>query len=207
MGCINSAPKSDQTKIIDQQIKQAKKEDTKVQVLFLGTGESGKSTFLKQIIFLTKDGDVKDDFRLQTKNIGAMKENLLHGMCELIRKATEDDLLPKECSKAIDVVQRAEDIGPEEGEALKFLWMQDGIQHVWKEQLVRVPPFLDYFLERVDQIPDPQYKLTCDEILRVRQKTTGIQWYDIPPKVCYSPTRNLSWRKLFCQVKILSLNF
>eukprot|EP01126_Amoeba_proteus_P050080 TRINITY_DN5886_c0_g1_i11.p1 TRINITY_DN5886_c0_g1~~TRINITY_DN5886_c0_g1_i11.p1 ORF type:complete len:156 (-),score=19.61 TRINITY_DN5886_c0_g1_i11:988-1455(-) len=154
MGCINSAPKSDQTKIIDQQIKQAKKEDTKVQVLFLGTGESGKSTFLKQIIFLTKDGDVKDDFRLQTKNIGAMKENLLHGMCELIRKATEDDLLPKECSKAIDVVQRAEDvrivmlgkifvlmsfqIGPEEGEALKFLWMQDGIQHVWKEQLVRV---------------------------------------------------------------------
>jgi len=127
---------------------------------------------------------VKDDHRLQLKNIGAMKENVLNGMNAMIKKALDDELLrkTKEVTKAIATVNSAEDLGPEEAQAIKLLWEQKAIKEVWEKKSVLLPTCLDYFLNDIDRITAPDFLMTPDDILRVRHKTTGVQWYEIPPK-------------------------
>eukprot|EP01127_Copromyxa_protea_P012387 TRINITY_DN3226_c0_g1_i1.p1 TRINITY_DN3226_c0_g1~~TRINITY_DN3226_c0_g1_i1.p1 ORF type:complete len:349 (-),score=88.62 TRINITY_DN3226_c0_g1_i1:149-1195(-) len=186
MGCVQSASeKTDESKRIDELLKQEQKAPPNTKVLLLGTGEAGKTTFLKQIIFLTKEGDVKDDHRLQLKNIGAMKENILNGMNAMVKKALDDDLIrksSKEIAKAITTISQAEDLGPEEAQAVKLLWEQKGVKEVWEKRLVLLPTCLDYFLNDIDRVTAADFYMTPDDILRVRHKTTGVQWYDIPPK-------------------------
>jgi hypothetical protein len=152
----------------------------------LGTGEAGKTTFLKQIIFITtKDqGDSTDEQRLQAKNFVAMKENILYGIQALAKKAIELGLTnkTKENVRALEALSEVEDLGPGEVEHVKLLWAEEGVKEVCEKKLCSYPACLDYFLDDLDRVTAPDYVMTPDDILRVRQKTTGVQWFDIPAK-------------------------
>jgi len=186
MGCTNSGSekKTPVSDGIDKMLRDEQKTPTKTKVLLLGTGESGKTTFLKQVIFLTNEGGVTDP-RLQLKNVGAMHENVISGMKTLVERALEEELLrkTKEVNKALDVLNTARDVlGAEEAHAVKFLWEQEAIKEVWDKKNLLLPASLSYFLNDIDRISAPDFVMTPDDILRVRYKTTGVQCYDIPQK-------------------------
>lgn len=51
--------------------------------------------------------------RLQLKNIGAMKENILNGMNAMVKRALDDELIKKnnkEVAKSIATINQAEDV-------------------------------------------------------------------------------------------------
>lgn len=105
MGCVqgSSVAKTEESKKIDELLKAEQKAPPNTKVLLLGTGEAGKTyvrflyifktfyplsilfganalfrTFLKQIIFLTKEGDVKDDHRyIYTDFLGVVGETCM----------------------------------------------------------------------------------------------------------------------------------
>eukprot|EP01126_Amoeba_proteus_P059666 TRINITY_DN7810_c0_g2_i1.p1 TRINITY_DN7810_c0_g2~~TRINITY_DN7810_c0_g2_i1.p1 ORF type:complete len:336 (+),score=54.93 TRINITY_DN7810_c0_g2_i1:178-1185(+) len=172
--CLSS--RSDVSLQIDATIRR----DASVQILkllFLGSGESGKSTILKQII-LSKDSDVEDS-QLQSKNRDAFKNLVLVGMNSLLRQAQIEDKIPKgkEIEHATAILTEAHDIGPLEVPALTYLWKQDGIQDVLKK---KYQPELEYFMSDIEKFLNPDYIMTREDILHVRQKTTGVRFYDVP---------------------------
>merc|ERR1711879_812788 len=67
------------------------------------------------------------------------------------------------------------DIDTDLAGVLKRLWQDQGIQEAWKHRAaLQVQDTVKYFMENIDRIGNRNYQPTVDDVLRVRNKTTGI---------------------------------
>ena len=179
--CTGKNPEKREAKLcsakIDRELQLSASEDI-VKLLLLGAGESGKSTFVKQMKIIYGDGYSTDELNSFTSIIHG---NLLTSMVEVIKAM--DKLNITVCnpsnqvcaSKIINCPTPGQYIPAEIGEMMKLLWQDDGFQeclkHAVKYQLRDSAP---YYFQRMDEILDPSYTPNEQDVLQLRVVTTGI---------------------------------
>ncbi|KAK4808009.1 hypothetical protein QYF61_016658 [Mycteria americana] len=148
----------------------------------VGTGESGKSTFIKQMRIIHGSGYSEEDKKGFTKLV---YQNIFTAMQSMIRAMETLKILYKyEQNKANAVLIREVDVEKvmtfEQPyvSAIKTLWNDPGIQECYdRRREYQLSDSAKYYLSDVDRIATPGYLPTQQDVLRVRVPTTGIIEY------------------------------
>ncbi|KAG8519136.1 Guanine nucleotide-binding protein subunit alpha-11 [Galemys pyrenaicus] len=147
-----------------------------------GTGESGKSTFIKQMRIIHGAGYSEEDKRGFTKLV---YQNIFTAMQAMIRAMETLKILYKyEQNKANALLVREVDVEkvttfePRYVSAIKTLWGDPGIQECYdRRREYQLSDSAKYYLTDVDRIATSGYLPTQQDVLRVRVPTTGIIEY------------------------------
>jgi len=186
MGACMSGPKGDpeaerRHKEVERQIKEDKAVISQtVKVLLLGSGDSGKSTILKQMRLIH---DVKwspvevENFRQQVFN------NLTFGL-KLVYDALEEFglELEEENQQYLSFINTPIDLRDGEAfptdyyEPLQKLWNDPSMEKCrLRGNEVALPENLNYFFPEMERLFKPDYVPTAQDIIRTRTRTIGIQ--------------------------------
>ncbi|KAJ3405952.1 guanine nucleotide-binding protein subunit alpha [Chytriomyces hyalinus] len=184
MGCSNSVDDKESKQRNDEIENNLKKEKlalrNEVKMLLLGTGESGKSTILKQMK-LIHDNGYNDDEREAFKEI--IFSNTVQSMRVLVEAMANlgipignpDNEKHKQVIMELPNQIEAESFPPEGAAAVKALWADEGVQACFaRSREFQLNDSASYYFEAMDRIGDPKYKPNDQDVLRSRVKTTGI---------------------------------
>lgn len=158
-----------------------KKEMSRVKLLLLGTGESGKSTIFKQmkILYSAEKGYTSKE-REQAKPY--IYGNVFSNLKAVVENSEKYGAIQNEGAKQAFLGllkgddEPAPEINPSIAAILKNLWEDEGIQATWKNRgNFQVQDALKYYLGEIDRIASPHWVPTDADILRSRVRTTGIQ--------------------------------
>mmetsp|Transcript_16452 Transcript_16452/g.23048 ORF Transcript_16452/g.23048 Transcript_16452/m.23048 type:complete len:374 (+) Transcript_16452:154-1275(+) len=153
-------------------------------LLLLGAGESGKSTFLKQLIRIHDKGYDLDARKAFTQSI---YKNILSSIQSILEAMeTNGWELDEKLGDALNVfkeeVKKEENswtIDEEVGDAVKTLWKDKGVRDAFsKRDLPEVGFYLfdgaEYFFNKIDTIKKDDYTPDEEDIVRCRIRTSGI---------------------------------
>lgn len=186
MACCLSAEQQEQKRInqeIEKQLRKDKRDARReLKLLLLGTGESGKSTFIKQMRIIHGTGYSEDDKR---SFIRIVYQNIFMAMNAMIRamdtlKISYKDPTNEENASMIRQIDHETVTNFEQQfvEAIKRLWADSGIQECYdRRREYQLTDSAKYYLDDVDRITQPDYLPSLQDILRVRSPTTGIIEY------------------------------
>ncbi|XP_013108599.1 guanine nucleotide-binding protein subunit alpha-11-like [Stomoxys calcitrans] len=165
-------------------LKWQRETSSEIKVLLLGTGESGKSTFIRQMRIIYDEGyseEERDGYKvLILGTILKSMEALVKAMdnlqisyehkynlrnAQLITNVKIDDFL-----NATDMY----------ASALKDLWNDAGVQHCFQRRReYHIADSIKYYVSHTDRIADANYVPSNDDILHMRAPTTGLVEYKI----------------------------
>lgn len=200
--CVGSSPKLSEdeqktrreqqikTKWIEAQLKNEAKEDNEtIKLLFLGAGESGKSTMLKQmrIIYTQDKAEVFTDEErkhfvnliqsniIQSTKVLCKQSQLLAAHAQEWGVSTEVSPENKALKDEIMKLTYRDQLNPVLGEKILKLWNDAGIQETFKRRsLFQLNDSTQYFYDRLQNVLEKDYKPSTQDILRARIRTTGI---------------------------------
>ncbi|XP_005720358.1 guanine nucleotide-binding protein G(q) subunit alpha-like [Pundamilia nyererei] len=168
---------------IERQLRRDKRESRReYKLLLLGTGESGKSTFIKQMRIIHGRGYSDEDKRgfkqLVYQNIFTAMQAMIQAMNALQipykyehNKANATTVNKADVEKVVTLTNPYID-------ALKSLWSDPGIQECYnRKREYQLSDSAKYYLDDLDRISDTGYLPTQQDVLRVRVPTTGIIEY------------------------------
>lgn len=186
MACCLSEEAKEQKRInqeIEKQLRKDKRDARReLKLLLLGTGESGKSTFIKQMRIIHGSGYSDDDKRsfikLVYQNIFMAINSMIRAMDML--KLQYKDPENEENARLVRQVD-FESVTTFERQyvnAIRSLWADPGIQECYdRRREYQLTDSAKYYLDSIDTISEPDYLPTLQDILRVRVPTTGIIEY------------------------------
>ncbi|KAE8632033.1 hypothetical protein XENTR_v10001401 [Xenopus tropicalis] len=156
-----------------------------IKVLLLGTGESGKSTFIKQMRIIHGAGFSEQErkfyARLVHQNIVTCAQSLVGAMETLqVPYSIENNQINGRKISELDAF-RIQAIEEPYVKAIKNLWSDTGIQRCYERR--REFQLLDstnYYLSNLERLTQDMYQPTDEDILRIRMPTTGINEYSFP---------------------------
>ncbi|KAJ1028310.1 hypothetical protein NDA18_002975 [Ustilago nuda] len=187
MGACMSAEQTQDTpeyknsKALNRQIKEDEKNlSREVKLLLLGAGESGKSTILKSmriIHHIPFTEEERENYRrLVFLNLVQGMESILDVMEEWTVDFQNDANIGH-----LSLFVSYPDISEDEPfpsnylVALKDLWSDQGVQSVYRRgNEAAVPDNMSYYYSHLDRLFHPTYTPSESDILRCRNKTTGI---------------------------------
>eukprot|EP01098_Paradermamoeba_levis_P003533 TRINITY_DN1592_c0_g2_i3.p1 TRINITY_DN1592_c0_g2~~TRINITY_DN1592_c0_g2_i3.p1 ORF type:complete len:344 (-),score=117.73 TRINITY_DN1592_c0_g2_i3:674-1705(-) len=182
MGCGSSTPSDKEQEKTNRQIdaelaKERKQRQDDVKILLLGTGESGKSTFFKQMKILSEDNNFTSD--QLAEYIPAIQANLVTQMKVLITAAGWLNLpIDKSNSQRAQAVLDSTEWSPELGKDIKVLWKDKGIQQTYEQRnKFQLNDSANYFFDNIERFLK-DFEPTLEDVLRVRVRTTGIEEAD-----------------------------
>ncbi|XP_053321433.1 guanine nucleotide-binding protein subunit alpha-11 [Spea bombifrons] len=168
---------------IEKQLKRDKKDSKReVKLLLLGTGESGKSTFIKQMRIIHGSGYSEEDKKGFTKlvyqNIFTAMQSMIRAMETLkILYKCEQNKANAQLIREVDV-EKVNSFEQPHANAIRNLWNDPGIQECYdRRREYQLSDSAKYYLTDVDRISKPGYLPTQQDVLRVRVPTTGIIEY------------------------------
>ncbi|KAK0452847.1 heterotrimeric G-protein alpha subunit, GPA2-like protein [Desarmillaria tabescens] len=165
----------------EKELKEAKaKLAIQVKVLLLGSGDSGKSTVLKQMRLIHKipfsPQEIEWYRQLTFDNITGGLKCILDAMEDMGLKVSENNI------DYIDIIYNArylrdgEPFPLEYYKPLKALWADAGVRKAWRRgNEAALPENLDYFFSDLNRLFDPLYQPTEQDIIRCRARTIGIK--------------------------------
>jgi GTPase SAR1 family protein len=186
MGCVNAKPKDKNDKALDDQLRTGHQEDTAVhKLLLLGAGESGKSTLFKQMITLYGTGFTEKEKRTYiaviNRNIMACSEELAKQSVELSKQeefARCKVQNPKAQAAVQYFIERKEEevtMTSEIVQHVKTLWADPAIQATYSlRSKFQLNDSAAYFFDKIDQVAEPGYIPSEQDLLHARIRTTGI---------------------------------
>ncbi|XP_076846441.1 guanine nucleotide-binding protein subunit alpha-14 [Brachyhypopomus gauderio] len=185
-GCCMSAEEKERQRInqeIDKQLRRDKKDSRReLKLLLLGTGESGKSTFIKQMRIIHGSGYNEEDRKTFTKlvfqNIITAMQSMIRAMDMLnISLTNPENQAHASVLNELDV-DKVMDLDQSEVAAIRGLWSDPGIQECYdRRREYQLSDSAKYYLSDLERIADAGYVPTEQDILRVRVPTTGIIEY------------------------------
>lgn len=158
------------------------KSKRELKLLLLGTGESGKSTVIKQMRIIYGQGfqeaDRKEYTILVYRNILRSMRAMLDAM-ETFSIPLQDASLQDGAYGLLDTDPNTyADIAPHK-DLIRALWADGGVKKVFERgneyQLSDSTP---YFCKAVDRIAEAGYIPSVDDVLRAREATTGIHEFE-----------------------------
>ncbi|XP_016957095.1 G protein alpha q subunit [Drosophila biarmipes] len=153
-----------------------------VKVLVLGTGDSGKSTFIKQMRIIHGDDYSEKERR---EYIKLVFQNIFMAMQSMI-KAMRTLEIPYGQEKHVELAHLVLGIDFSTVttlkdpylKAIKTLWKDDGVLACYERRReYQLNDSIVYFLSNIDRIEKANYLPTNQDILRVRVPTTAIVEY------------------------------
>ncbi|XP_073964560.1 G protein alpha subunit f [Choristoneura fumiferana] len=179
----------DHSKHIDREIKQwIKNYNDAIKLLLLGTGESGKTTIIKQMKILHIKGFNQSE---RIEKIKYIRHNVHESIHDIVRNMARLSIAlasPKNVQAQAFVLRCGPEGPPQYNEEyfdyVRALWRDAGVKECFKRsneyQLI---DSAEYFLDRIDLIEKSDYVPSDADILRCRQKTSGIQKIEFKVKV------------------------
>ncbi|KAJ5075266.1 guanine nucleotide-binding protein g(o) subunit alpha [Anaeramoeba ignava] len=162
-----------------------------IKLLITGTGDSGKSTFVKQIQILFKEGFTDEDKKAY---LNVIRFNLIAHTKMLINAARELNipLLKENEDLADDFLESAglskTMVPPNVVQSIKRLWKDPALRIAYdRRSEFQLPDSASYFLDNIDRIIEPSYSPSEQDVLRSRIPTTGV-------KVLTFTLKDLPWR-------------
>ncbi|KAG6459112.1 hypothetical protein O3G_MSEX011213 [Manduca sexta] len=188
--CMKSQDEDEEHSVeIDRQIKQwIKTYNSAIKLLLLGTGESGKTTIIKQMKILHVQGFTASERQEKIKHI---RFNIHESIYEIVHNMSGLSISlqnPKNVQSQ-QIILKCGPNGPRDYtedyfDHVRALWRDGGVRECFKRsneyQLI---DSAEYFLDRLDLVAKHDYMPTDADILRCRQKTTGIQKIEFKVKV------------------------
>ncbi|XP_077105125.1 guanine nucleotide-binding protein subunit alpha-14 isoform X1 [Ranitomeya variabilis] len=185
-GCCLSAEEKESQRInaeIERQLRRDKRDARReLKLLLLGTGESGKSTFIKQMRIIHGSGYTDEDRRGFTKlvyqNIFTAMQSMIRAMDTLrIQYSSEQNMENALLVREVEV-DKVNSLERKQVEAIKKLWEDPGIQECYdRRREYQLSDSTKYYLGDIDRIAVTGYIPTQQDVLRVRVPTTGIIEY------------------------------
>jgi len=152
-----------------------------VKLLLLGAGESGKSTFLKQMRIIH---NINYDVTAQLEFRKIIYQNIIRGMKVLVDAQTKLDIPLSDPTNRLHGDQLLLFDGtsslsnanfPQFKTMLKSLWADEGIQTAFQRRNeYQLTDSVQYFLNNVERIATPDYVPTLQDILYCRKTTKGV---------------------------------
>ncbi|KAI9445579.1 heterotrimeric G protein alpha subunit 4 [Lactarius indigo] len=164
----------------EKSLKEAKQKlSSQVKVLLLGSGDSGKSTILKQMRLIHRVPFSSQEVESYRQLIFV---NLTHGLKYVLDSMEDMELeVSPENSEHVELVESASDLREGEifprqfYEPLRALWNDKGVQRAWdRGNEAALPENLAYFFSDLDRLFRPDYVPTEQDIVRCRARTIGI---------------------------------
>ncbi|XP_030073352.1 guanine nucleotide-binding protein subunit alpha-15 isoform X2 [Microcaecilia unicolor] len=161
---------------------QKKRNRQEIKLLLLGTGESGKSTFIKQMRIIHGTGYSDEErrafARLVHQNIFMSIQAMIGAMETLRVPYTWEE--NKHHGKFVNEMDAYQVIVLEKqhAKAIQSIWNDPGIRMCYERR--REYHLLDsasYYLSNLERIAQDGYLPTDEDILRIRMPTTGINEY------------------------------
>ncbi|XP_034026301.1 guanine nucleotide-binding protein subunit alpha-14 [Thalassophryne amazonica] len=185
-GCCVSAEERENQRIneeIEKQLRRDKRDSRReLKLLLLGTGESGKSTFIKQMRIIHGGGYTEEDkkgyAKLVFQNIYTSMQSMVRAM-EMLTIPFADPQNQSHAESVLEVdVDKVEDFDQSLAVAVRSLWNDAGIQECYERRReYQLSDSTKYYLSDLDRIAQPSYVPDLQDILRVRVPTTGIIEY------------------------------
>ncbi|XP_066245825.1 guanine nucleotide-binding protein subunit alpha homolog [Euwallacea similis] len=160
-----------------------------VKLLLLGAGESGKSTFLKQMRIIH---GIKFENQQIQEYQQVIYQNVLKGMQVLV-DAREKLAIPLEENNNLDVGKQLLQLKFNNSLTLNSkqfmqyapwlskLWNDSGIRRAYdRRREFQLSDSIEYFLNNLERISQPSYIPTHKDILHCRKATKGITEFQIP---------------------------
>jgi len=179
---------------IDKKIQGDRKIDEKiVKLLLLGSGESGKSTFIKQLKIIKGEGfddKLRDEYVVVIRsNLLSITRSILAAMGVLyIEFGSEEGKAAS--TKILNVINESDSgvadelliINPSAlqavSESIVTLWSDEGVRACYKRSKeYQLMDSAKYYLDKTSEICDPSFRPSDQDILRARRKTTSIIEY------------------------------
>ncbi len=154
------------------------------QVLILGCGEAGKSTFIKQMQIINSNGFPEkakhEQKRVIAQNIMDAIRTLMQNMVFAEEAQIESDSVLWEAFQKVDAMP---DFMPEtvyeHADAIKALWLSEPIQATFsRRNQFQLLGNAYYFLPRVHEVMEASYVPSNEDILQARVQTIGIVKYE-----------------------------
>jgi len=169
----------DKNKQIEKQLEGDKKTGLPFRLLLLGAGESGKSTFAKQVKFIYANGFTNEERRIF---INAIHANVYASMRALIQACRtfniEVDVVPDALAK-FDADSFYSGSGttmtPDWGEVISDIWYRPCIQKAYlRRSEFQLNDSAKYFLDDARRVASATFVPTNTDILNCRVQTTGV---------------------------------
>jgi len=168
-------------KDVEAELNKFNKEREKIiKILLLGTGDSGKSTFFKQIKTLYQDKKSLNS-ELKKKFIKVLRQNTKSSMQKLVISCRDRNIsLPKVANKLDQAIatEDPESLSPETADIITKLWEIKSIKEAYEkrhELKLQVPTNADYYFSNVNRFSAPDFVPTFDDMMMAKLKTTGVQ--------------------------------
>nr|XP_005297027.1 guanine nucleotide-binding protein G(t) subunit alpha-3 [Chrysemys picta bellii] len=151
-----------------------------VKLLLLGAGESGKSTIVKQMKIIHKDGFSNQEC-MEFRSV--IYSNILQSILAIVKAMSTLGIDYKNPASREDerqlytMANSLEDgsMTPEFSEIIKRLWSDPGIQACFERAAeYQLNDSAVYYLNDLDRLTAPGYVPNDQDVLRSRVKTTGI---------------------------------
>jgi len=178
MGCGQSVAVDDNTKQLDQQLKEEQKRLAKeLKLLLLGAGESGKSTIAKQMKILHLNGFTKAELMgfkpVLHSNAIEIIQTLIHGCSELgIAIEPENSALANKLEELSSIETPVDTALAND---LKTVWNSGSVQECYSRRAdLQLPSSALFIMTNIDRYAAPDFIPTAEDVLRCRARTTGI---------------------------------
>ena len=167
-----------ETKPEIKQAQVATDETDAYKLIISGTGESGKTTFTRQLK-LKYQGGFSDQER--TSFVHTIRANLIEAMQHLLiwtekngQPIDSDHNIDSESISTLDAFNV--DFDYDISEHLSNLWEDESIQIAFQHRAETVvPDHVDYFFGKLNEISDPDYVPTDEDIIKARIRTIGVE--------------------------------
>jgi len=166
---------------VNTEIEKKLKEDrrkmgNKVRLLLLGTGDSGKSTFCKQMKVLYKGGFTKSELE---KYVDILRDNCLCGMNKLLFACNEWAIeIPAKFKDQVDLVMRSTELTEDIAASIQQLWDCDFIQKAFDRnnelQLPGGSSGTEYYVKNAHRFSAKDYLPSKEDVIRAKLRTSGI---------------------------------
>jgi GTPase SAR1 family protein len=149
-------------------------------LLLCGSGESGKTTYLRQLKLQFLPGGITPEDRQLLRS--TIRGNLVETMQELLKWAEQHEMaLSDDILETAELVTETnafsdDELSPALIEALEVLWNEEVVQTAFQHRDETViPDNMDYFFDSLDRVCCDNYTPTDEDILRARVRSMGIE--------------------------------